>query len=90
MINKQTAGEQIVDGLSPENKIFVKSLEQNLLDHPERIAELGKFICNKMQKDGVADFCTLSDETRLQAILEYVVIGLTSETFVREDFKPFM
>ncbi len=90
MINKQTTGEHIVDGLSSKNKIFVKSLEKNLVDHPERIVELGKFICSKMQKDGVADFCTLSDETRLQAILEYVVIGLISGTFVEEDFKPFM
>jgi len=90
MSHVQPVGEHITDGLSAENKILVKKLESKLMEHPARIAELGKFICQKMQQEGVVDFCTLSDETKLQAVLEYVVIGFTSGVFTKEDFKPFM
>ncbi len=90
MPNQQSIDDHILSSLSLEHKTLVQTLEQAMQHHPERIADLGKFICDKMQKEGVVDFCTLSDETRLQATLEYVVIGLTSGVFKKEDFKPFM
>ena len=90
MLDKQNIDDHILASLSPENKALIKALEQKMQEHPERLVDLGKFICDKMQKEGVVDFCTLSDETRLQATLEYVVIGLTSGVFKKEDFKPFM
>lgn len=90
MPNKQNVNDHILNSLSPKYKDLIKALENKMQEHPEHLADLGKFICDKMQKEGVVDFCTLSDETRLQATLEYVAIGLTSGVFGKEDFKPFM
>ena len=90
MTPKLQVDEHITDGLSTENKIFVKFLEKKMIEQPKRMLGLGKFICGRMKNDGVEDFCKLSDETRPQAIVEYVVIGLISGAFVEEDFKKFM
>ena len=79
------------NSLNKENKILMENFSNWLTTNKNAAESVCIFLANKIgDKELVSDFKKLPEETKLQACLEYLTIGLTAGSVKKQEVRNFL
>lgn len=81
------SASHILNNLSEDNRLAVGSLEDRMRRDDNFLDKTCDFLLKKIGDTAIGHFWSLTPETKLQACVELIVIGLLSGDFTGEDIK---
>ncbi len=81
---------QVFSRLPVDDQRFITDLEQRIKNGKVNLDTLCFYLYTKLGKENVINFASLAPDSKIQACMEYITIGILAENFTKSDISELV